>query len=103
MEKIVAKNTTRQVLKKIIFVCLQTIGTPNVWLGSYTKQGKGTITIGDKTFNDRQKKKDSKNKTTIYNNLNIPTSFRVLSNDNPEYMKKKVIWAYEHNLFEISR
>lgn len=76
---------------------------PNVWLGSYTKQGKGTITIGDKTFNDRQKKKDPKNKTTIYNNLNIPTSFRVLSNDNPEYMKKKVIWAYEHNLFEISR
>lgn len=71
---------------------------PDLWMGMYIK-ARCDITLEDKTFNDRQRKKESK--AGILMN-NIPRTTRLLSG-NPDYMKKKIIWAYEHNLREISK
>lgn len=30
---------------------------PNIWLGTYIKYGCGSVTIANKTFNDKQRKK----------------------------------------------
>lgn len=54
----------------------------------------------DKTFNDRQRRKESKHSTLIDN---IPFRVRVLTYDNAEKMQKKLIYAYEHGLEEITR
>ena len=72
---------------------------PDVWMGMYIKNGSD-ITLMDKTFNDRQRKKESKNGVL---RDNIPRTVMVLSNKNPEYMMKKVEYAYEHGLLEISK
>lgn len=72
---------------------------PDVWMGMYIKNGSD-ITLMDKTYNDRQRKKESKNGIL---RDNIPRTVRVLSNKKPEYMMKKVEYAYEHGLLEISK
>ena len=72
---------------------------PNTWMGMYIKNGSD-ITLMDKTFNDRQRKKESKN-GILHNN--ISSTVKVLSNTNPEYMMKNIEYAYEHGLFEISK
>lgn len=72
----------------------------NTWLGAYIKCGCGSVTIGNKTFNDKQRKKESKN-GTIKLRDNIPRKIQILSSNDPEYMKEKVIYAYEHNLLEV--
>ena len=72
---------------------------PDVWMGMYIKNGSD-ITLMDKTFNDRQRKKESKNGIL---RDNILKTVRVVSNKNPEYMMKKVEYAYEHGLLEISK
>lgn len=73
---------------------------PNIWLGTYIKYGCGSVTIANKTFNDKQRKKESKN-GTIKLRDNMPNKIQMLSSNDPEYMKKKVIYAYEHNLLEV--
>lgn len=55
---------------------------------------------GNKTFNDKQRKKESKN-GAIKLWYNMPNKIQILSSNDPEYMKKKVIYAYEHNLLEV--
>lgn len=71
---------------------------PDLWMGMYIKDGCD-VTLKDKTFNDRQRKKESKSGILMNN---IPRTTRFLSG-NPDYMKKKIIWAYEHDLIEISK
>ena len=73
---------------------------PNIWLGTYIKYGCGSVTIANKTFNDKQRKKESKN-GAIKLWYNMPNKIQILSSNDPEYMKKKVIYAYEHNLLEV--
>lgn len=72
---------------------------PNIWLGMYIKQG-ADVTIENKTFNDKQRKKESKN-GTIKLRDNMPSRMQMLFSNDPEYMKEKVIYAYEHNLLEV--
>ncbi|MCD7996427.1 MAG: hypothetical protein LUH21_04250 [Clostridiales bacterium] len=74
---------------------------PDVWMSFYIK-ASSDITIMDKTFNDKQRKKDEKNRHAPYGGYPFPSITRILSNKNPEYMKKKVIKCYENNLVEIS-
>ena len=62
---------------------------PDTWMGMY-ETDKCFITIMDKTFTARQRKKGS-------------LTTRILSSNNLEYIKKKLIWAYEHGLREITR
>lgn len=71
---------------------------PDLWMGMYIKDGCD-VTLKDKTFNDRQRKKESKSGILMNN---IPKRTRFLSG-NSDYMKKKIIWAYEHDLIEISK
>lgn len=73
---------------------------PNIWLGTYIKYGYGPVTIANKTFNDKQRKKESKNGAIkLWDNM--PNKIQILSSNDPEYMKEKVIYAYEHNLLEV--
>ena len=72
---------------------------PDVWMAMYTKNGHD-VTLLDKTFNDRQRKKDIKNGIGC---AGMPKTVRFLCNKDPEYMMKKIIYAYEHDLQEISR
>ena len=58
------------------------------------------VTIENKTFNDKQRKKESKN-GTIKLRDNMPSIIQILSSSDPEYMKEKVIYAYEHDLLEV--
>lgn len=62
---------------------------PDIWMGMY-EVNKCFVTVMDKTFNNKQRKKGS------------PVT-KILSSSNPEYIKKKLIWAYEHNLYEVSK
>lgn len=72
----------------------------NIWLGTYIKYGCGPVTIANKTFNDKQRKKESKNGAIkLWDNM--PNKIQILSSNDPEYMKEKVIYAYEHNLLEV--
>jgi len=73
---------------------------PNIWLGAYIKCGCGSVTIGNKTFNDKQRKKESKNGMMKFQ-YQMPSKIQMLSSNDPEYMKEKVIYAYEHNLLEV--
>ena len=72
---------------------------PDVWMAMYTKNGHD-VTLLDKTFNDRQRKKDIKNGIGC---AGMPKTVRFLANKDPEYMMKKVVYAYEHDLLEISK
>ena len=72
----------------------------NTWLGTYIKYGYGSVTIGNKTFNDKQRKKESKN-GTIKLRDNMPSKIQILSSNDPDYMKEKVIYANEHDLLEV--
>lgn len=75
---------------------------PDVWMGFYIKNGQD-ITVMDKTFNDRQKKKDEKNGIVpMSGGYPYPRTTRVLGNKDVEFMKRKIIWAYEHGLSEVS-
>lgn len=69
---------------------------PDVWLGFYIKNGSD-VTIMDKKFNDRQRKKDEKNGIGCFGGYPYPTTTKCLSSEDVETMKRKVIWAYEHN------
>ena len=71
---------------------------PDVWMGFYTKNGRD-ITIKDRTYSNYIRKKDEKNKYPHP----YPSAFRFLSNKDPEIMKRKLIYAYEHDLDEVSR
>ena len=53
---------------------------PNVWMGMYVKNNQH-ITLMDKTFNDRQRKKESEHSAL---RDNIPSCVRVLAYDNAE-------------------
>lgn len=45
-------------------------------------------------------KKESKNGAIkLWDNM--PNKIQILSSNDPEYMKEKVIYAYEHNLLEV--
>lgn len=72
---------------------------PHNWYGMYIKDGS-TITIMDKTFNERQRKKDQKNGITQGVN---PSVIKFLSSKDPEYMMQKVEYAYQNGKQEICR
>lgn len=74
---------------------------PSIWMGFYIKNGSD-ITLMDKTFNDRQREKEEKQKIRC-GSTGMPSTTMVLSNKNPEHMKRKVIYAYKRNLREVSR
>ena len=65
---------------------------PNIWYGCYNKDGS-IITIGDKKFNDRQKKKSLGG---------CPNTIRFLTSKDPEYMMEKVEYAYQNGLSEVN-
>ena len=69
---------------------------PDTWMGMY-ETDKCFVVIMDKTFATRQRKKSSATTRILLSNN------PVLSSNNPEYIKKKLIWAYEHGLREITR
>lgn len=72
---------------------------PDIWMGMYIK-GKIDITVMDKTFNDKERKKDEKNgimQTTT------PRTIRILAYKDHKKMQKKLIYAYEHDLEEVSK
>lgn len=75
---------------------------PDIWMGFYIKNGQD-ITVMDKTFNDRQRKKDEKNGIApMSGDYPYPRTTRVLGSKDVEFMKRKIIWAYEHGLSEVS-
>lgn len=75
---------------------------PEVWMGFYIKNGQD-VTVMDKTFNDRQRKKDEKNGiTSMYDGYLYPRTTKLLGSKDVEFMKRKVIFAYEHELSEVS-
>lgn len=65
-------------------------------MGMY-ETDKCFVVIMDKTFAARQRKKSSATTRILLSDN------PVLSSNNPEYIKKKLIWAYEHGLREITR
>ena len=68
---------------------------PDIWMGMINNS-----MIWDKTRNDRQRKKQGLPKKC---DVSMLATFYLLCNSNPEYMKKKLEWCYNHNLTEISR
>lgn len=66
---------------------------PGVWLGMYDG-----ISLHNKTRNDRVRKKQGLPKGCSVFELRRDY---LLSSDSPEYMMKKVEWAYNHKLIEI--
>ena len=68
---------------------------PDIWMGMINNS-----MIYDKTWNDRQRKKQGLPKGC---GIHMLYSFGILSSFDPEYIKKKVEWCYNHNLTEISR
>lgn len=75
---------------------------PDVWMGMYIKN-RLDITVMDKTFNNRQRKKDEKNGvSSITGRYLYPRVTKVLGNKDIEKMKRKIEYAYEHNLTEVS-
>lgn len=75
---------------------------PDIWMGFYIKAGQD-VTVMDKTFNDRQRKKDKKNGIApLSGGYFEPRTTRVLGNKDVDIMKRKIIYAYEHGLSEIS-
>ena len=74
---------------------------PDIYMGMYIKDGMD-ITVMNKTFNDRQRKKDEKNSPVLYGDYPYPSTTRILGSKDVEFMKRKIIYAYEHNLNEVS-
>ena len=74
---------------------------PDVWMGMYIKNGRD-ITVMDKTFNDRQRKKEEEEHIAPMMGYSYPRTVRCLSNKDAEVMKRKVIYAYEHDAEEVS-
>lgn len=70
-------------------------GNPNTWMALCC--GK---LIYNKTRNDRYRKKMGLERGCPIHKL---SSWAILCGATPEYMMKKVIWCYEHNLREISQ
>jgi hypothetical protein len=68
---------------------------PDIWLGSYR-----SITIHNKTVNDRQRKKQGLPKGCPSHLLHHD---RMLTSNSPEYMMKKVEYCFKHGLTEISQ
>lgn len=68
---------------------------PDIWMGMINNS-----MIWDKTWNDRQRKKQGLPKKC---DISMLATSCLLCNSDPEYIKKKVEWCYDHNLTEISR
>lgn len=68
---------------------------PGVWMGFYLKNGC-PITLMDKKYNDKQRKKAEKNGIGANH-----SSIKFLATKNPEAMKRKVVFAYETSKTEV--
>lgn len=67
----------------------------NLYMGFYSKDS-GHRNIYNKVYNDRQRKKGN------CTSNGIPTSVRLLGSKDIDYMKRKVIYCYEHNTQEVT-
>lgn len=70
-------------------------GNPKMYMAMYIKNGC-SVNIWDKTYNDRMRKKGYCTKD------GTPTNCRLLGSEDIEYMKKKLIYCYEHGKSEIT-
>lgn len=68
---------------------------PKIYMAMYIKNGN-SVNIWDKKFNDKMRNKGhcTKNGT--------PTTCRLLGSEDIEYMKKKLIYCYENDKYEIT-
>jgi hypothetical protein len=69
---------------------------PNMYMITYTKNGRNT-NVYDKIYNDQQRKKGNCSPS------GVPTSVRLFGSEDIEYLKKKLIYCYEHDKQEITR
>lgn len=74
---------------------------PERFFCNYTKEGMGTVTVMDKSFNDRQRKKEEKSGAIKMGISNMPNTVRILESKDIEYLKRKLVTAYENGLVEI--
>lgn len=72
----------------------------DIWMGAYQKKGCGIITIHDKTYNDRQRRKQGLPKNCDVFELK---SCACLCSAKPEYMMQKVEHCYKYNKIEVRR
>ena len=70
-------------------------GNSNMYMGMYIKNGN-TVNLWNKTYNDRMKKNGYCTKD------GAPTKCMLLGSEDIEYMKRKLIYCYEHNKSEIT-
>ena len=74
--------------------CFANNWQPNIWMGLIDSQ-----MLHDKTLNDRQRKKQGLEKGCPFHLLHCDY---ILCGDNPEYIQRKIEYAFKHNKFEIS-
>lgn len=74
--------------------------SPDIWLGVYDVNDGRLYSIWDKTFNDRQRKRQGLPKNCDMEALSV---CRMLSSRSPEYMMKKVEHCYKRRKVEVCK
>lgn len=69
---------------------------PKMYMAMYIKN-KRSVNIWDKKFNDKMRKQGYIEKDEL-----LPTTRKLLSSEDIEYMKKKLIYCYENDKLEIT-